>query len=342
VVTGVISLVSYLTNYVRKTIGNWALPLVEGSLNFGGNNDVIGFVLFGNYLFTIRPGSTNDLVVVDVSNTTAPIAVGSLNITGTSVTGIVADGSYVYLSDANNSAELRIINVTNPLTPVQTYTFDVFGNANANGLYRVGNILYLVRSLSTGAQEFVIIDVTNKTAPIILGGLDLNGTGNQVFVMGNYAYVADADNATELQIINISNPTLPILTGTLDLAGNNDALSVTGFGSTLLVGRVGGTVAIVSVNNPALPTLVSTYSGSGGDVNAISLGNGNNYAFLATTSTTQEFQVVDISNLTSPTTFGSINMVAGLDWVMYDPTRDRAFCGSRNNADEIYILKPSP
>lgn len=336
-----VSLINYVTNYKKHIIGNWALPLVDSNYNFSGNENVIGLALSGNYLYVLRPSNGNDINVFDVSNTSTPVLVGTLAISGSTTTGIVTDGTYLYISDANNSSELRIVDVSNPTSPTLITSYNVPGNSNANGLFQTGNYVYLVRNHSGSGAEFVVVDVSNKLLPITVGSLSLSGSANQVVVMGNYAYVADADSAAELQVINISNPAAPVLTGTLNLPGTTSALSVAGFGTTVLVGRTGGSMNIADVTNPASPVLLSTYTGSGGNINSISLGNNNQYAFMATTSTSQEFQVVDVSNLSSPTLLGFMNMAAGLSWVIYDPNTDRAFLGSMDNADEIFILKPS-
>ena len=336
-----ISLINYVTNYAKRIIGNWSLPLVDSSYNLPGNENVIGLALSGKYLYVLRPSNSNDISVFDVSNTSSPVLVGALAITGTTATGIVTDGTYLYISDANNTSELKIIDVSNPTSPVLITSYDVPGNSNANGLFQSGNYVYLVRSRSGSGTEFVVIDVTNKLSPTTVGTLSLSGSGNQVTVMGNYAYIADADSSAELQIVDISNPTAPVLTGTLNLPGTSSALSIAGFGTTVMVGRTGGSMNIVDISNPVSPLLLSTYAGSGGNINSISLGNYNQYAFLATTSTSQQFQVVDVSNLSSPTLLGFMNMAAGLNWVIYDQNTDRAFLGSMDNANEIFILKPS-
>jgi hypothetical protein len=74
----------------------------------------------------------------------------------------------------------------------------------AYGVTVVGNYAYAV------GDTLEIIDISNPSNPTFKGNYDIY-EGQDVQIVGNYAYVADADSG--LQIIDISNPTNPTFKG---------------------------------------------------------------------------------------------------------------------------------
>lgn len=340
-ISNTVTVISYLTNFMKKIGGNWANPSQESSINIPGNDDAVDLAVMGNYLFVLKPGTTSDLMVFDITNTLTPVLVGTLDLARVAATSIFISGNYLYVSDADNSAEMKIVDISNPLTPVLLSSFNAQGNSNANGVFVANDTAYISRSLNPGDPEFVTINVLNKSTPTLLGSLQLPGNNYDVSLLGNYAFVASSDNASELQIINVTNPAIPTLASSLNLSGNNDGLEIAAFGDTVIIGRDDGSVAIVDVTNKLTPILVATYAGNGGSVRGMSLGSDNKYLFLATTSTTQEIQIVDITNVSAPVLLSSINLALNNpSSIFYDATFDRAFVSTADNNNEVYIFQP--
>lgn len=336
--SGSIALATRLTNWL-VSVGSWATPTTTSSVNIAGNNNGLKVALAGNYAYMIRDNGNPDFAIIDVTNPAAPVQLGSLSLTGTPAS-IVVSGNYAYVSGNGDNSELIIINIANPNTPSIAGTYNATGAANATGIAVVGTTVYLGRNNAT-TNEFSILNASNPAAPVLLGSLDLGGTANDIVVMGNYAYVASSNDTQELQIINVSNPASPSLAGSLNLSANDDAVSIAGFGSTVVLGRA-STLYTINVTSPAAPTIIGTLA-LGGTVNDISLGFGNTLAFIASANTNQEFQVVDISTLSSPVLFGSINLSGGntLAGVAYDAVNDRAYAVGSPNAQEFFIFSPS-
>lgn len=332
-----VTLSNYLSNFRTVIIGNWAIPSIESTLDLAGNNDGLKIGVSGDFAYMVRPGISPNFNVIDVS-TTIPSLVGSINLTG-NPTNIFVLGTFAYVTSDSDTAELQIVNISNPASPTMAGTYNAVGPANGTDVFVVGTRAYLTR-LTSGDPEFLIIDVSNKATPTLVGGLNLNGDAMSLVVLGNLAAIASTNNAAELQVINISTPTSPALIGSLSLGGSTDSSAIMGIGTNVMLGRLDGTVAIISISTPATPTLISTFAGSGGAINDISLGNNGNYMFLATTAGTAEFQVVNISNLASPTLLGSLNLANPLNGIVYDPNYDRAFAASQTDTSELIIFKP--
>jgi len=333
-----ISLVTYVTNWVKSIIGNWGSVTQETCLDLTGAQDGRGVATSGNYAYVVRNNTTNNFTVIDITTPATPSISTTISLTGTP-SNIAISGNYAFVTTDANAGELVVVNITNPLVPTVAATLNITGNNNANSLYISGNFAYVVRA--SGASNFNVVNITTPTAPVVSGSLTLAGAGTDVFVMGNFAYVSSDDNAQELQVVNVTTPATPTAAGSLNLTGNSNALSITGFGTTVMVGRVDGTVAIVNVTTPATPTLLATYTAGTLSVARMTMIPTNSYLLLATFSGTQEFQSVLVTTLTSPTLGSAVNMADNLTGVAYSQAKDRAIVTGINNTTEVCVMKPN-
>ncbi len=338
--TGTVSLVSRLTNWIIAGIGDWTNPTETGNVNISGNQDGLKIATQGDYVYVIINGGSPDFVVLDISNPDSPVQVGSFVLNGSPV-DIEVIGNYAYIASNDNAEELKILDVSNPSAPVKVGVYNAPGNADGYAVDVIGNTAYLVRA-SSGDNEFIAINVTSKTAPVALGSVNLGDTGNAIRVLGNYAYVASNSNTQELQVINITNPSLPVISATYNIPSNNNAKSMAAFGTTVIVGTLtSGDVRIFDVSTPTNPVQAGLYT-AGGNVNDISLGNNDTYAFLATGVNSAEFQVIDISNLSSPSLLGSYNISGNnaLNGIAYSAVKDRAYAVGVSNTEEVVVIAP--
>lgn len=234
-----------------------------------------------------------------------------------------------------------MIDVATPSSPSVVGTFNASGTEDALGVFMVGTTVYMVRASGTD-NEFVIVNVSTSSAPTQIGSMDLGANGNEVVASGNFAYVASAHDSREVQVVNIATPSAPSLAGSLNLSGTVDATTVSLSGTTLLVGR-GSTLFMVAVSTPSSPSVLGSVSVSDtlNDI-ALTFGNSNTRAFVATSSNTAEFQVVDISVPSSPSIVGSVDVAGNTDLlgVAYSETLDRAFGVSASNTEEFIVFAP--
>ncbi|MFN6156548.1 MAG: DUF4347 domain-containing protein [Dolichospermum sp.] len=160
----------------------------------------------------------------------------------------------------------------------------------------VGNYAYAV------GNTLDIIDISNPSNPIFKGNCAIY-EGNDIQIVGNYAYVADGQGG--LKIIDISNPTAPTLKGNYDTSGS--AYGVQVVGNYAYVADAYSGLQIIDISNPTAPTLKGNYDTSG-------LANGvqivGNYAYIADgyayvqDGKSGGLQIIDISNPTAPTLKG--------------------------------------
>jgi len=152
------------------------------------------------------------LQVINVSNPTNCVRVGG---TSGDAPGVAVSGNYAYVAD--REAGLQVIDVSNPTNCVHvggcktrrvTWRLtDVDFRGHARAVAVSGNYAY-VASEDAGLQ---VIDVSNPTNCVRVGGYITRGWAVGVAVSGNYAYVADFDEG--LQVIDVRNPAKAVRVG---------------------------------------------------------------------------------------------------------------------------------
>lgn len=339
--TGSVSFITYLTNWQIAHVASWGLPVQEGFYDASGAQDGLKVQVQGNYAYVVRNDGTPDFLVINISTPSAPTLAASLNLDG-APTNLAISGNYAYVSTTFDSRELEIIDITTPTAPSVAGWYDAAGTANANGVFAVGTTVYMVRDFNsaTTSREFMVINCATASAPTSPGSFNLTASAREVWVSGNYAYVASTLNSQELQVINFTNLSAITLAGGYNMSGNQNALTVTGADSTVYLGRDNGDLGIFSLTTASTPTLSYTYPTSGA-VNDLYYRSDNRYLYIANDYDSGEFQVIDVTTATAPTAVGSVNITTDLNGIVYDSARDRAYGVGDVNNREFVVIAPS-
>jgi hypothetical protein len=186
-------------------------------------------------------------------------------------------GNYAYiLGDNGNqgpgSAQLYVVDITNPATMAVVSTTPVTGyiNYGQSGIRVQSHYIYLESSTRTASTNLLqIYDVSNPSAPALVGNVPIPLYGFGLWVSGDYAY------------------TISFVEG----CGNCSSYA--------------GILSIVDISNPASPTMIgSTNTGAVG-VHVADIKVVGNYAYVSGQSTDQnpplsQVLVFDVSNPASP------------------------------------------
>jgi hypothetical protein len=240
-----------------------------------------GVAISGNYAYVAD--IANGLLVIDITNPTAPTEVGFYDTPGEAY-GVALSGDYAYVGDG--SSGLRVIDISNPTAPVEVGFCETPGWAI--GVTVAGDYAF-VADYGSGMR---VIDITNPAAPTEVGFYDTPSTVHGVAVSGNYAYVPDYWNG--LWVINVTNPAMPTLAGSYDSPGRAYRVVVAGDYAYLADGPEGG-LRVINITNPAAPTEAGFYNTPGWAVGVAVAGN---YAYVADYE--QGLRVIDISNPAVP------------------------------------------
>ncbi|MBI2625724.1 hypothetical protein HYW68_01590, partial [Candidatus Parcubacteria bacterium] len=177
----------------------------------------------GRYAYVAAQGG-NRFTVVDVSNPTSPIVVGSVNDATNlnSPTSVFVSGRYVYVS-ANTGNRLTVVDVSNPSSPTVVGSVnDATNLAGARSVFVSGRYAYVA---AYSGKRLTVVDVSNPASPTVTGSVNdatnLNGPYS-VYVSGRYAYVA-AQDGNRFTAVDVSTPASPTVVGSVYDATNLSA-----------------------------------------------------------------------------------------------------------------------
>jgi len=207
-------------------------------------------------------------------------------------------GNYAYVACSGFETErilLGIIDITDPANPTIISSLYTTGDipSDAHGIFVSGNYAYLA-----GDSGLRIIDVTNPSNPTIVGFLDTPGYAMEVYVLGNYAYVADGSSG--LQVIDISNPSNPVIIGSCDTP--NAAYDVHVSGNYAYVADRDSGLQVIDITNPSNPVIIGSCNTSG---TAIRVYVSGNYAYVA--EGYSGLQLIDVNNPSTPVIISSLD-----------------------------------
>ncbi len=301
-------------------------------------------------LLMVATANTSLAQLYFVNMTTGQISAS--NLTGTFVAGsVVKYGSFIYTAGTafSASAELQVVRALGEGwdKPLATGVFNTSTTIDANQTYVSGNTAYMVTNLNLGGPEFYIIDSTNPALPVQLGSLDLNLDINDVFVVGNYAYLATSDSGRELIKVDISNKSAPFIVASLNLPTNTKGTSIGGDAdrNLIFIGTennttdMGQDLYVVDASGTGLK-LQAGYD-AGGSVNDIDYDLINKYLYLATSNTTAEMQVIDVSNSLVPVKIDSYDSYNSTVYgVKYDSDTKNSYLtlANSNPNNNFYML----
>lgn len=335
------SITMYLTNWYRTVAPAWSAPYQAAKLDLTGNHDGTKVAVSGNYAFVVRRTGSPNFHVIDISNSAAPSQVFNTTLSG-SLTDIFISGNYAYITSDDGTAEFRIINISTPTAPSVTSTNSLPLLNAANGVQVVGTRAYVTRNVDLLSDELYILDVSNPNVNSpILGSVSFANNANAIYISGNYAYIATSNTAGEFITVNISNPASPTLVDTFNISGSTTCFSANGYSTTVFIGCNDGRVYSFNVTPTggfSAATLNTSFNATAA-VNDIAINPANTIAYIGTSSTTLEFQAINITNPNSLSLLGSLSTVATLNGVAYDPTRDAVVGVSTDNTGEFVIIK---
>ncbi|MHA1277700.1 MAG: DUF4332 domain-containing protein [Candidatus Helarchaeota archaeon] len=231
-------------------------PIYEG-IPFGTMNSGSDTIFVeGNYAFSNYWGNGSGMVIFDVTNVSdpGPPKLIETNITAFDVKDVVVKGNNAFL--ATNSMGLVIINITNHFSFFHDYiTYECFiperiwseKTRKANGLFVEGDHVFV--ACEGGLALIDISNVTNPSTPVYK---NLPDDARNVFIDGNYAFVAMGEHGLAIiKIAGAPDPSTPIYKATT----YNDSLDICVVGDYAYVAESDGLV-VIDITDPLNPGVI--------------------------------------------------------------------------------------
>jgi len=182
--------------------------------------------------------------------------------------------------------------------------------------------------LANGAA-LQVVDLTDPSAPAVLGELHLVHQISAVAVSGDRGYALTSNN--NLHVVDLSAPTTPSEMGVLggfsttvsELAAVGDRVYVLGW----------GVLFVVDAGTPSAPAVSGELEVSAPDLKAVS-----DHVFLAAGG--GGLRVVDVSDPTDPTEIASVDLGADTSARYLDVVNGRAYVSGRGTfpEDRLFII----
>jgi hypothetical protein len=279
-------------------------PTTTGYLATSTLSGATSVDISGKYAY-VTAYSDNRFTVVDITDPTAPVEIGSLkdNARLNGPRTVKVAGKYAYVtSDTGDS--LTILNIANPysMSVVGFVSTSIYLNS-AYGLSISGQTAYVTAQIG---NQLTAVDISNPSNPTIISSITdivyLNDP-RDVYVQGNYAYVANG-TGSGITVVDVSS------THSLSRVGFTSSSVMNGANRIYVSGRyayvAAGTanaLAIVDISNPSSPTTTGSISSfilsSASDVKVA-----GKYAYV-TANGANALAIINISSKSNPSIVGS-------------------------------------
>lgn len=307
-------------------IGTYMPPSGYGS-KFAVSGDIC--YLAGGY-----NGLANDLMVLDISDPTNPSLIGVLETPGIIGYSPTVSGDYLYIGEKlGANVDLLVVDISDPTAPVllDRYEsdflincFTMFGEylficTREDGLKvvkiaqpvlppaLVGSLYFSSRSLTVkvwgdyaflgkyiGGQGIQVIDISDPTNPVHVGGCSTPRGVPTVQIAGDYGYTGQCEYG--LYVYDFSNPASPVHVATCNTP--NSARNCAIEGNYAYVADCPGFV-VIDISNPLSPFMAASCNAELAHTIAVS----GNYAFCG--GFTNGLHVIDIANPLNPMLIGT-------------------------------------
>ncbi len=278
--------------------GDWGNPVTLGTIDLGPGNTPTDLAVKNGMVYLSAQASSAakpDFFIIDATNGISPVVKGQIN-TSIGLNGVDILGNFAYLANQDTANHLQIANISDPSNPYLISSYRLSGNTHqATAIAVTGTVAFVGTALDSG-REFFAVNVATPSSPVVYKSLEIGGTINKIYILGDKAYLATSNDNSEVVIVDISNPANPNIVKSIDLPNTNDALgiNVNYQDSRMYVSRKISSNSnspeamiydVSDVNNPvqlgALEFSSDIYSAYGAD----------NLMFLATAYSSQEFNI---------------------------------------------------
>ncbi len=204
-------------------------PVKISSKDLGVSN-ISSITKVGNYVFASIANSSNEFMVIDVSNLANPTVIKSVDFSNGKSRTLTVSGTtlYIGMEQITGESEFFAVDVSDPVNPTVIGNFEV--NANVSSIYIFNNQAYITTWKDDA--ELVILDISDPTHITKLGQYNATGpeNGTSVFVKDEanvYIGRQESDTGEEFIALNCSNPASCIRRGGMELlAGVNDMVVI--------------------------------------------------------------------------------------------------------------------
>jgi hypothetical protein len=253
-------------------------------------------------------GILSDGTRIDLTSSTRGSAYNSSDLTvcnfGTKSGEVFAGQTgtcFIRVANAGRQAQAEIR--VEAFSPTALAALPLPGHANAVDVQ--GDFAFV----ASGAAGLLVVDVADRSNPVIAATHDTPGNANDVKVSGGLALVSDG--AAGLVVVDVTAPRQPVRRSVFDTPG--DARDVAVQGNVAFVADGPGDLRLVDLSNPQSLRLLSALA-LPGDASGVEVDGQAGLAVVAAGAA--GLHVVDVRNLAAPRLLGSVDTGDARDVVL--------------------------
>ena len=212
-----------------KEVGFYNTEYPAQSVVVSGKYAYVG----SGYIWDFAAGSSGGFDILDISNPTSPQLKGNLK-TSNIITDVYVSGKYAYYAYHFQSSRpwnwggMGIIDISLPGSPRAVGDRGTFACSSgaARSVQVSKGYVYVADYCAYKGGSLQIFDVSNPGTPQLGLVYETPGTAEDVFISGNYAYIADGKGG--LRMANISKPYGPYEVAFYETPGKAQAVHAAG------------------------------------------------------------------------------------------------------------------
>ncbi len=296
---------------------NWCQPeLTQTIYDIPGNgiptivSSIPGKAFLGSTSYSLQN------LLIDHSTDPAGVTIEA-EFSGYSTTGIYGDANYTYLATTTDNREVVILDTdTAPYSEIGY--FDASGTTDPTSVYVNGNVGYVAQGRVLRSFDLSSKIGSRPQLDSLTVGLFSSGYITEIEIRGNYAFLSMYDDWYELIIVNITNPSDIRVVKNKDLNFSQSSdLYVSEDGNRVFIGTTYSSFwdeffILDSTNKTGSVPILDSY-----DTNGMSV-TGNTVTddrVVIVGYGGQEYQVVDITNITNIQYCGGLDVPSGFNGV---------------------------
>jgi len=262
------------------------------------------------------------LYVIDVNNSKAPTAVGSVEGSGlTSGISLSSEGTKLYATAYNGI--VKIIDVNNSTAPFEDVLIQAGHNLVDVVLSPERTMAYVIDVDGEDTRTLKIVDISDPSVPAVLSSTTLAYPLHIALSPdGMTAYIAD--DYRGLEIMDIRNPSAPVLIGSIRPLDriNNVAVSLNG---DIVYALDGQYLRIVNCADPASPSVLRSIYVFGYAQQITLSENGAKVYVSSYTNGHTSIEIIDVSNPLTPSLLASVGMSNSVYDIAVSPDDETAY-----------------
>lgn len=248
-------------------------------------------------------GTSDKIVILDVSNPTDPVFLSELLIDGLFVDDLDYIGNYLYVVDHGGYPSFKVFSVVDPQNPEIVGGFHV--DMSATCIAVEDTIAYAGFDVTGGAGGLEILSIADLTNVRPISDIWLS-TAREVLVDDTLVYVTT--ELEGLQIVSVSDPSDPLEVGHYNTIAVAEAVALV----DTIAYVAARDIHVISVADPSSPMEISSYSTPGNPIGIVCT---DSFAYLADGD--QGFRILSITDPTSLSEVGYYHTVGFAEAVAF-------------------------